>query len=139
MVLRWQTPQQGRSLVTLVAVLLLLLLQLTAGDVKKQTESTNTVAEEDLDEEQQELEDLDYGKMQLNNTRRFCHLPHVRTSPGDLPSYALTDTEAKFSMADGFAFFEIVEPEELAYTYKINPADFALPWVIRFCSFLLMS
>lgn len=47
----------------------------------------------------------------------------------DLQSHAFTDTEAKFNMGDGYVFFEITEPEELTYTYKINPADFAEVWV----------
>jgi len=47
---------------------------------------------------------------------------------GDLQTYAFSDTETKFNMADGYVFFEIVEPQDLAYTYKINPADFAEPW-----------
>ena len=31
---------------------------------------------------------------------------------GDLQTYAFSDTEAKFNMADGYVFFEIVEPQE---------------------------
>ena len=27
--------------------------------------------------------------------------------------------------AEGYVFFEVVEPEELSYTYKVMPADFA--------------
>ncbi len=43
--------------------------------------------------------------------------------------HALTDEEYKFNIGEGYVFFEIVEPAELGYTYKINPAAFAPPWV----------
>merc|ERR1712073_227743 len=33
-------------------------------------------------------------------------------------SYALTDEEYKFSLGKDYIFFEITEPEQLAYTYK---------------------
>ena len=36
----------------------------------------------------------------------FCNF-----STGDLQTYAFSDTETKFNMADGYVFFEIVEPE----------------------------
>ena len=31
---------------------------------------------------------------------------------GDLQTYAFSDTETKFNMADGYVFFEIIEPQE---------------------------
>jgi len=43
-------------------------------------------------------------------------------------SYALTDEEYKFSLGKDYVFFEIMEPEQLAYTYKANPAVFAPAW-----------
>ena len=35
-------------------------------------------------------------------------------------SYALTDEEYKFSLGKDYVFFEIMEPEQLAYTYKVS-------------------
>ena len=35
-------------------------------------------------------------------------------------SYALTDEEYKFSLGKDYVFFEIMEPEQLAYTYKVG-------------------
>ena len=35
-------------------------------------------------------------------------------------SYALTDEEYKFSLGKDYVFFEITEPEQLAYTYKVG-------------------
>lgn len=32
-------------------------------------------------------------------------------------------------MGDGYLFFDIVEPEDLQYTFKINPAAFGPEWV----------
>ncbi len=43
--------------------------------------------------------------------------------------HALTDEEYKFNIGEGYVFFEIVEPTELSYTYKVNPASFSPPWV----------
>ncbi len=48
---------------------------------------------------------------------------------GSLLGNSLTDTEYKLHSGDGYTFFEIVNPEELAYTYKVHPAPFAPPWV----------
>ena len=31
-------------------------------------------------------------------------------------------------MGQGYVFFEVIEPEELSYTYKLNPAAFSVPW-----------
>jgi hypothetical protein len=31
-------------------------------------------------------------------------------------------------MGDGYVFFEITDPEELSYTYKLTPAAFTPPW-----------
>ena len=42
--------------------------------------------------------------------------------------HALTDQEYKFNMGQGYVFFEILHPEDLTYTYKINPAAFSIPW-----------
>ena len=41
----------------------------------------------------------------------------------------MSDSEYKFNMGDGYVFFEVTHPEELAYTYKLNPAPFAPDWV----------
>jgi len=40
----------------------------------------------------------------------------------------LTDDEYRTSLGRDYIFFEITEPEELAYTYKANPAGFTPPW-----------
>lgn len=40
----------------------------------------------------------------------------------------LTDDEYRVSLGKDYIFFEITEPEELAYTYKANPAGFTPPW-----------
>ena len=34
---------------------------------------------------------------------------------GDLQTYAFSDTETKFNMADGYVFFEVVEPQVRTY------------------------
>merc|ERR1712172_194008 len=31
-------------------------------------------------------------------------------------------------MGTGYVFFEILRPEDLSYTYKLNPAAFSVPW-----------
>ena len=31
-------------------------------------------------------------------------------------------------MGAGYVFFEILRPEDLSYTYKLNPAAFSVPW-----------
>ena len=31
-------------------------------------------------------------------------------------------------MGTGYVFFEILHPEDLSYTYKLNPAAFSVPW-----------
>ncbi len=33
--------------------------------------------------------------------------------------HVLTDDEYRLSMGQGYVFFEITEPEELAFTYKV--------------------
>ena len=38
-------------------------------------------------------------------------------------SYALTDEEYKFSLGKDYIFFEITDPEQLAYTYKVNATN----------------
>ena len=38
-------------------------------------------------------------------------------------SYALTDEEYKFSLGKDYIFFEITDPEQLAYTYKVNASS----------------
>jgi hypothetical protein len=40
----------------------------------------------------------------------------------------LSENEYKYNMGDGYVFFEITNPEELTYTYKISPAAFTPPW-----------
>ncbi len=70
----------------------------------------------------------------------FAHLCEYRSadsavknviilSKGTLFSHALTDEEYKLTMGEGYLFFEVTEPEELQYTFKINPAAFGEPWV----------
>ena len=31
-------------------------------------------------------------------------------------------------MGNGYVFFEVLEPDEISYTYKLNPAAFSPPW-----------
>lgn len=33
------------------------------------------------------------------------------------------------NQGEGYVFFEIIEPEELSFTYKVNQAAFSTPWV----------
>jgi len=40
----------------------------------------------------------------------------------------LTDSEYRDSLGRDYIFFEITEPEQLAFTYKANPASFTPPW-----------
>jgi len=40
----------------------------------------------------------------------------------------LTDQEYRDSLGREYIFFEITEPEQLAFTYKANPASFTPPW-----------
>ena len=49
-----------------------------------------------------------------------------------LSDHALSETEYKDNLGSGFAFFEILSPDELQYTYKISPAPFALPFNVTF-------
>jgi len=51
----------------------------------------------------------------------------------------LTDSEYKDSMGRDYIFFEITEPEQLAYTYKANPAGFTPPWNNTFNGVELVS
>jgi hypothetical protein len=44
--------------------------------------------------------------------------------------HVLTDEEYKVSVGKDYVFFEIIDPEELAYTYKVNPAGFTPSWNI---------
>lgn len=43
-------------------------------------------------------------------------------------NHALNDHDYKINMGEGYVFFEILKPEELSYTFKINPAAFSVPW-----------
>jgi len=54
----------------------------------------------------------------------------VRTVAGlkTLEDPTLTEDEYRASLGKDYIFFEITEPEELAYTYKANPAGFTPPW-----------
>ena len=38
----------------------------------------------------------------------------------DDPSTALTDEEYRVALGKDYVFFEIIEPEQLAYTYKVH-------------------
>jgi len=40
----------------------------------------------------------------------------------------LTNQEYRDSLGREYIFFEITEPEQLAFTYKANPASFTPPW-----------
>ena len=48
---------------------------------------------------------------------------------GEYQMQALDDADYKFNIGEGFLFFEIVEPEQLSYTYKLNPGTFGPKWV----------
>ena len=43
-------------------------------------------------------------------------------------TWALSDEDYKISLGVEYIYFEITAPEELAYTYKANPATFAPSW-----------
>jgi len=45
-------------------------------------------------------------------------------------SIALTDEEYRSSLGPDYIFFEILEPEQLSFTYKANPAVFAPSWTV---------
>ena len=45
-----------------------------------------------------------------------------------LTDHALTDNEYRYNVGEGYVFFEVLDPEELSYTFKINPAAFSQPW-----------
>lgn len=47
---------------------------------------------------------------------------------GALSDHALSENEYKYNMGDGYVFFEITNPEELSYTYKLTPAAFTPSW-----------
>ena len=49
-------------------------------------------------------------------------------SGNSLADYSLTDNEYKYNMGNGYVFFEVLEPDEISYTYKLNPAAFSPPW-----------
>ena len=57
-----------------------------------------------------------------------CPKQVLKFSGDDLNSYVLTENEYKYNMGHGYIFFEVLEPEELSYTYKLNPAAFSVPW-----------
>ena len=57
-----------------------------------------------------------------------CPKQVLKFSEDDLTSYVLTENEYKYNMGHGYVFFEVLEPEELSYTYKLNPAAFSVPW-----------
>jgi len=42
--------------------------------------------------------------------------------------HTLTDDEYRMSVGNGYIFFEVLEPEQLSFTYKTNPASFSPPW-----------
>jgi len=51
---------------------------------------------------------------------------------------SLTDDEYRASIGRDYIFFEITQPEELAYTYKANPAGFTPPWNNTYNGFQLV-
>ena len=59
---------------------------------------------------------------------KFWTISILIFSGDDLTSYVLTENEYKHNMGQGYVFFEVIEPEELSYTYKLNPAAFSVPW-----------
>ena len=59
---------------------------------------------------------------------KFWTISILIFSGDDLTSYVLTENEYKYNMGQGYVFFEVIEPEELSYTYKLNPAAFSVPW-----------
>ena len=46
-----------------------------------------------------------------------CTVPLILVDTGY--DHVLTDDEYRLSMGQGYVFFEITEPEELAFTYKV--------------------
>jgi len=50
----------------------------------------------------------------------------------------MTDDEYRASIGRDYIFFEITQPEELAYTYKANPAGFTPPWNNTYNGFQLV-
>lgn len=52
---------------------------------------------------------------------------------------ALTHDEYRDSLGRDYVFFEITEPEQLAYTYKANPAGFTPPWNLTFNGIRLVA
>jgi len=47
---------------------------------------------------------------------------------GTWEDLGLTHDEYRDSLGRDYLFFEVTSPEELAYTYKANPASFTPPW-----------
>jgi hypothetical protein len=63
----------------------------------------------------------------------FIHFTEFHYHPLEgLSNHALSDSEYKYNVASTYVFFEIIEPKELQYTYKISPAPFALPFNATF-------
>ncbi|XP_059082988.1 PRADC1-like protein isoform X1 [Tigriopus californicus] len=50
------------------------------------------------------------------------------TQTQKLLDHAFNPKDYMINQAEGYVFFEIVEPEELSYTYKMNQAAFSTPW-----------
>ena len=46
-----------------------------------------------------------------------------------MTEHAFNEFDWKFNMGEGYIFFQVTEPEELSYTFKLHPAPFAMPWV----------
>ena len=57
---------------------------------------------------------------------------------GGQDGHALTDQEYRWNIGEGYVFFEILQPEELSYTYKLNPAAFSTPWNMSLSDFELV-
>merc|ERR1712018_875098 len=69
----------------------------------------------------------------ISHTRSIYHILNLilvieAIKRDSLTDYALTDNEYKYNMGAGYVFFEIMQPEEISYTYKLNPAAFSVPW-----------
>ncbi len=44
----------------------------------------------------------------------------------------MSEADYKYNMGEGYVFFEVLDPEELAYTFKINPGAFGPNWNVSY-------
>ena len=66
--------------------------------------------------------------LEISDSDSFCKFTLSFSGVGSLSDHALSENEYKYNMGDGYIFFEIIQPEELSYTYKLTPAAFSPPW-----------